>query len=325
MKKILIIGCGQMGSRHLQSLLAMDLDLEINVIEPQELSIKIAKERVKEVNKGKGIKNIKWFCSKNDFNGESDLAIIATTAENRKEHIFFALDKEVRFLLVEKMVAQSTYDYQEIMNALKIHNAKAWVNCTRRYFPAYQHIKNITKEQLPVSIIVQGGNHGLGSNAIHFIDLLCYLCNEDQSIKLTAQLDKQLFESRHASSIVEFSGIINAYASDGSHASISFLPHSKAGCDVLILEKQSRYRIFEGEEIAFSAHEKENWHLSEYLFQSVYTSKLTGKIVSEIFETYNCLLPEVGNLFHIHQSLFNIFNEHIANNSDKKFDYCPIT
>ena len=49
-KKILILGCGNVGSRHLQALTNLPYDLEIGIIEPNDESKKIAKARLNESN-----------------------------------------------------------------------------------------------------------------------------------------------------------------------------------------------------------------------------------------------------------------------------------
>ena len=44
-KKITLIGCGNVGSRHLQALAKTSFELEVNVVEPDENAKEIAENR----------------------------------------------------------------------------------------------------------------------------------------------------------------------------------------------------------------------------------------------------------------------------------------
>ena len=50
MKKITIVGCGNIGSRHLQAISQIKESLEINIVEPDEKSRKAALERLEEIS-----------------------------------------------------------------------------------------------------------------------------------------------------------------------------------------------------------------------------------------------------------------------------------
>ena len=45
MKTVLVIGAGQLGSRHLQALKLVQNDLSISVVDPFQASLDVAKER----------------------------------------------------------------------------------------------------------------------------------------------------------------------------------------------------------------------------------------------------------------------------------------
>ena len=59
--KILLIGCGNIGFRHLEGLLKTDLSLDITIIEKSNLTIKEQIEKIKK----KKFKNKKIFFSNN--------------------------------------------------------------------------------------------------------------------------------------------------------------------------------------------------------------------------------------------------------------------
>ena len=83
MKKILISGAGQIGSRHLQGLMKLNFPSKIYVVDPSIKSLALSESRLKEV------KNIAPFIDVSFFSelpklGKIDLAIIATTSDIRK-------------------------------------------------------------------------------------------------------------------------------------------------------------------------------------------------------------------------------------------------
>ena len=61
MKKILLIGCGNIGSRHLQSILKINTNCAVYVVEKSKISTNVAKKRCKEVSKKNSIKSLYFF------------------------------------------------------------------------------------------------------------------------------------------------------------------------------------------------------------------------------------------------------------------------
>ncbi|WP_262055335.1 Gfo/Idh/MocA family oxidoreductase, partial [Legionella pneumophila] len=80
MKKIVIIGAGQLGSRHLQSLNLLNQEIEIDVIDPSLESLETAKNRFDAT-----IQDVKHKISYSQSlpNHQTiDIAIIASTANS---------------------------------------------------------------------------------------------------------------------------------------------------------------------------------------------------------------------------------------------------
>ena len=98
--------------------------------------------------------------------------------------------------------------YLRLLDEMNQLNAVGWVNTNRRYFPIYQKIKNsLSTENL--QIIVKAENKGLGSNAIHFIDLFQWFI-ENSKIQLNGDfLDDKIFPNKRGKDLVEFAGKIS--------------------------------------------------------------------------------------------------------------------
>ena len=79
-KKIAIIGAGQLGSRHLQGACKSSIKVDIEVVDPSESAIEIARERFYEVDNRTNVINIKFFESIEQLSDTLDLVIVATTS-----------------------------------------------------------------------------------------------------------------------------------------------------------------------------------------------------------------------------------------------------
>ena len=104
MYNILIIGAGQLGSRHLQGALLSKNELNITVVDPSQESINVACERASEVKYGNPHSTVSY---KIDIpnNEYIDICIIATAAHVRaivtKQLL---LTNEVKQIVFEKVL-----------------------------------------------------------------------------------------------------------------------------------------------------------------------------------------------------------------------------
>jgi len=194
-KKIVLVGCGNVGSRHLQAITKLPFQSNIHIIEPNRNSLELAKTRLEEVKYDRNAHSFFWHKSIEDLEPESDLVILATPSHNRVDLVEELVElKNVRFL-IEKMVCQSEEDYVRLLSLLKKNNAIGWVNTPRRYFESYKKIKEQYLKSKLIFLSVIAGNQGLGSNAIHYIDLFSWFC-EDYEISLNGDfLFNKLFET----------------------------------------------------------------------------------------------------------------------------------
>ena len=87
MKKVIIIGCGELGSRFLQAAAQVQLVGAIDIVEPFEKASEIAKQRLEQVLAPGSLLQVKWLNDINEAKDTYDLCIIATQADGR-EYIF---------------------------------------------------------------------------------------------------------------------------------------------------------------------------------------------------------------------------------------------
>jgi len=319
-KSILLVGCGNIGSRHLQALVRMQIPVEIHVVEMSNNSQKLAKLRLDEISYNKKNHSIFWYKSINDVKKIGNLAIIATLSTGRIKIITSLLKKGYKKFLIEKMVCQSKKEYELLLKQMKLFNAKGWVNINRRYFDSYRKIKNSLKKSKYIQLNVFAENSGLGSNTIHFLDLFSWFLN-NYKIKLNGDfLFPKLFKNKRGRNLKEFYGTILGSNGVGSSMTLTFVPSSNTSIIVNISTDTNQYLIDELNQQCFVVGTNKN-----FKFSFEHASTLSTKIVTDILEHNMSLLPTLEESFLSHIEIFRIFNSHIKKQLKRNINLCPIT
>ncbi len=320
-KKILLVGCGNIGSRHLQALTKLPWSSDIDIVDPNKNAQNLAKKRLEETDYNKNNYNFSWHESIKGLH-KSDLVIVATNSPGRVNIINQLLEQDHSRFLIEKMVCQSNEEYDLLLTKTKSFNAKGWVNTARRYFLSYQKIKPIFENSEPINLAISGGNEGLGSNAIHFIDLLSWVL-KNYKIKLSGDYHfNKIYSIRRGTSLKEFAGTIIGSTQNGSSISITFLPFDNLPIIIGISGESNHIIIDETNERIFNL---KNQNEISSQFKVEYSSSLTSKIAQDILNNDECLLPTLEDSSFAHKELFRIFNQHIKKLTNEDRALCPIT
>jgi hypothetical protein len=290
MKNIVIIGAGQLGSRHLQGLLKLKGEFSIFVIDPSDASLQTAENRAQEIDHNH---KIHYANNIQNIPQQINLAIIATGADVREQLIKVLLNHaQVDFLILEKVLFQDLQAYTRISTLLKQKGIKTWVNHPRRMFSHYQELKSqIHKKKSPLVYAITGSNWGLGCNALHYIDLICYLSDSNLNTLETNWLDYEIISSKRIG-YIEFTGTLKGTLSNGDNFTITSFNREPSGITMFVASDNESWTIKESgasQIIHCLSGSTENPDITpiKMLFQSELTSTLT----SELFESGQCKLP----------------------------------
>ncbi len=322
--KILVIGAGNIGSRHLQGLMNISHRAFIEVVEPSEENRKIARERAITSRKSENKVEITFHKSINEIQiQEAHLAIIATNSDVRPLIIMELIKRvKLKYLILEKVVFQSDELFTQLSAELKSYGIKTWVNCPRRLYWFYQGVKNIVADDEIIKMRVSGGNWGLGCNAVHFIDLFAFLTS-DNNIKVEySSLDKKLIESKRKG-FLEFTGSIG-YSSARGYLELESFAYNNHRPVIDICTSSVRWLISEssGSVMKLSSdHNVCNILKEKFPLQS----ELTGAIVDEIVETGECGLTALDESAIYHSLLFKPLLNHIGKIKGNIPEFCPVT
>ena len=321
--KVILVGCGNVGSRHLQALAKIKSDLEVNIVEPNEKAQSLAKSRLNEVIFGNPKHNFFWYKSLDEVKNENSLAIIATNSVGRADILSNLLEKGCNRFLVEKIVCQSVKEYEKILFMIKKNNAKAWVNTNLRYFQTWKKIKDHFQGSKLINFSLVGPNiSALATSSIHYIDLFSWF-TQDYKVKLSGEfLFDKLFLNKRGNQFVEFAGTIMGSIENGSTFSLTYVPESNIHSILNLTSANKQLIIDETEEKIYNVMKNDN---QEFDFEYEYVSTLTTKIVNDILENDESQLSTLEDSFYIHKELFRVLNEHIKKINNEEPDLCPIT
>ncbi len=327
-KKIALVGCGNIGSYHLQSLAKVKESCRIQVVEPVPLSVETGKQRLSSIlqENGKEI-DVQWLTDLDGVDENADLTIIATLATGRVDVISKLISMGHKRFLIEKVVCQSTEEYERLLCLMNDHDAVGWVNCVMRYADFYKKAASVLQSSRgPVVFNVRIGTTGLGCNAIHFLDLFNWFTGDCQTVKLDGRyILPGLFDNSRGEDLVEFTGTIVGQNQNGDFLTITFLPDNDDDFTVNIFCENVRVWVSESTGKGFIAVKDSSWDLRKYHYQPPYTSIVTTQIIEEIFSNDSCHLPKVEELFASHKELFGVFNSVLETAANKQTELCPIT
>ena len=320
-KNILLVGCGNIGSRHLQALVKLPFKVDIHIVEKSNKSKILAKNRLKQIKFNKKNFNFFWYNSVDQLIDTSDLVIISTLSQGRADLIISLLKNKNKKFLIEKPVCQSKQEYVNLLSQMNLFNATGWINTNRRYFESYQKIKNDLCNCKFININVVSTASGLGTNAIHFLDLFSWLIN-DSKIKLNGKfLNPKLFSNKRGREFKEFYGTILGSGKNNSSITLNFLPSKDESIFLTISTDSLTYVIDELNQNAL----KIDKFGKKFNFNYQHVSESTTKIVKDILEKNKSLLPQLDESFFNHIELFRIFNLHIKKQLKGDITLCPIT
>jgi len=321
MKKIILVGCGNIGSRHLQAIVKLKNAISVEIVEPSVKAQRLAKSRLNKIKYNKTAHKLFWYKSLSEIKNQNDLVIVATNSQGRINVIQKLLNLGHKRFIIEKIVCQSSDEYKKILLLMKNSHAKGWVNTNRRYFEAYQNIKEKFVDSEYIHLSVFASNSDLGTNAIHFLDLFSWLA-EDYKIKLNGEfLVNQIFENKKGKLYKKFIGTIIGFTKN-SFVSLTFSPGKKESFLIKIFGEDRVASINELEEKGYFINFKGKVKLNA---KFGHTSELTTKIIQDIFLKDDCLLPTLKDSSSLHKELFRIFNKHIKKILNKDVKLCPIT
>ena len=314
MYAIATIGVGNIGRRHLQSLMNLPADqYSIFAVEPFENTrLALTQE----------FSNISIFENISELPSNIDLAIIATSSNVRRD-VFQSLinHAQVKNIIFEKVLFQKIDDYYYVKERLQSLNIKAWVNCARRETEAYKTLRKELFNSREFIFTTIGGQWGMGCNSVHMLDLIEFLSDSPVDQLNISALEDGIVPSKRGG-FYEFFGTITGSAGKCKHFTITCMNNSNLPSLNVITTESARYLIDESKRKLFK-YTNASW--SESNFHLPYVSQSTAGIVRSIIETGNCNLPNYETSMKTHLKFIIPLFDFFSKQGYKEKSICPIT
>ena len=314
-KKILIVGCGNIGFRHLSSLIQSSEKYQIYVLDNN----KLIEKKLKNISK-----NIIFFNHINDLVKykieKIDLVIISTNSFERfKIFKFLTRNIKINYIILEKVVFQNMKDFQNAISITKTKKIKAWVNCPYRTYNFFKKVKKEIKNS-KFKIFVDGSRWNICSNTIHYLDLLNFF-SKKKIKQCTFKLDSNNYTKKNIK-YLEFYGSINYYINKNWYLSLNCeKKYENLKINIRILFRNIIYTIH------IYQNGKSKFYKNDKLLKQklIYQSKLTALIAKQIFKTKKCDLIDLYESSKLHKLLFKPILKHQKYLGLKNKDICNIT
>jgi predicted dehydrogenase len=318
-RNVLIVGAGNIGSRHLQGLSALSPDVNIFIVDPSESSLELSRERWLQTT---ALHNVSFSQGLPDQVSNVDCAILSSSADIRASVTKEILSRiKVNAILFEKVLFQREQDYMTIASLLERHGIKAWVNCVRRIWPVYQEYHDKVQQGAQVHMAVAGSSWGLGCNSIHMIDCLSYLTSQTEYEITNIKLDDNIIPSKR-NGFYEFTGQFSGRFKDGSTFKIA--SYAKEGIPYTLALKSQNHSIVVHED----SNHYEEFSEGEWVRKKLhipFQSQLSGHVVQDILDKGQCALTAFSDSVELHLPFIRMLLSHYNNIKNETSEICPIT
>jgi|TARA_B100001059_G_C17787665_1_gene558134 hypothetical protein len=310
MLKIALIGCGKIGSRHLQSLVKMNIETKIYLVDTNRESINISLNLIENDLKENQRITIKICSEIDEISIGIDFAIIASDSKPRFNILRNLLKKRTpKFLILEKLLFTKKEEFSEALKLIKQADVKVWVNQWMSAEPSFRDLCSYFKSSGVKKLSVKGDNWGLCCNSVHYLELFDYLCKKEDLYIQEYDFEKVFFSKRQG--YLELNGMIEINSVDGSKLT---LISNDAG-------------ILEGEEIIISIEANETKAECIFRMESlvckierkgkiinknydlILQSDFTHRIIEEILKKGSCNLPSFERSVYHHNLFYPTFGK----------------
>ena len=324
MKKILLIGCGELGSRFLQASLQVSGVGHIAVVEPSDKALEVAKSRMNQIAFDKESLLVNFHDSISSAGSGFDLCIIATQANGREEIFKEVFQLGIKNILTEKIVCQSLSAYEEILNNEAKSDVNVWVNCKTRAYPVWKYIKSKIGDNEEVLYHSIGGNHGLCTNGIHSLDLFAFISNSDKFTDQHSRIDPVLQITKRNK--YDLSGDFRLGGANNSRCIIDYTAGNLSSVLEIVTTPTHRWVLDHATRQAFEGCFDKNWVLEPILFEGdLSVSNMSKAFINDILVTGSCELPTLEQTFAAHEYLFKVTLPVFNTLLGKQDEICPCT
>ena len=303
---ILILGCGQIGSRHIESLAKSRNKLTIYAIDKSDESI----IRTKKIfnNAIKQSKQVNLVIKQNiaEVQDKIDLVIIASNSTERPKLIRGVLDNlNPNHIILEKILFRKIEDYKKFEKIFQNINTKIWVNQYMGYeFSFLSEFVNVN-DKLKMKVY---GNWGLCCNSVHFIEIFHYLCGRIP-LKIKKHSLSDILKDSKRKDYYELYGKIKFTSSKSDELVLECNPDVPENIIKIDLYSDSKQLkdIWVDEYHNYEIKSKDDYLQERYYVRR--QSERTLEIVESLMNKNSCNLPTYEHSAYHHLLILKLFKD----------------
>lgn len=324
--RVLLIGCGQLGSRHLQAVASLPQVREIEVVDPRPEGLSLGQSRLADLPDLQPHIQLKWLSRLDDASRGGDLCIVATQAEGRAALVEQVAALGYRSFLLEKIVTQSLTEYRRLIDLTQDKMFVVYVNCQERTYPFHQYVKSSLDPAEPIVFTAVGGNHGLACNGIHEADLFAFYTGCHAINGAGASVDSVLHKSKRGETIFDLSGVLIGQSANGSRLILAFAGDHNAPYQVTIASQRGRWVADYATGWAWESRPENNWTWHPIEFEGELRVSFTTRLfATQIMGGQKCALPTLAECYPAHHFILSELLPHFNRLLHKDDDRCPVT
>ncbi|MBM3251614.1 MAG: hypothetical protein FJZ11_02370 [Candidatus Omnitrophica bacterium] len=325
--KLLIVGCGELGSRHLQAVSSLPEVNDVHIVDPKPEALKLGQSRLTEISDLNRNIKFSWSSEFNKSSSAGDLCVVATQAKGRCALIKeISKNLEYNEFLIEKIVSQSVEEYKSLMSFCETNNLSVWVNCKERAYGIHKYIKSRLNPNESIVFTILGGNHGLANNGIHAVDLFSYYDEGKQINNMYSRIDSTLHPSKRGKDIFDLSGVLYGRSEKGCDFMLNFAGNHESPGIITIISPSRRFIVDHFRKFAYENYAETDWQWNKIPIDEDWNvSHMSKKFVWDILTKNSCDLPTLKECYPAHDFILNTtlpyFNQLLGTDNN----YCPVT
>lgn len=300
---IAIVGFGSIGKRYLQGIIRSTLNINVFIIDPIIDKVSSQDSFTNDDNKN-GV-NIFYYNNSLLMPKNLDLVIISTTSDVRYILLKRILKFKVKNIILEKVLFSDIFEYFKTKLLIQFYNTRIWVNHPRRLYPIYQKLKGKINSETNLNIVVEGGDWGMASNSLHFIDLWLFLKGLSRYSISSESSDLVLIPSKR-DGFDEFYGQIVFFS--GHNSLILISNKLKKDIEISVINGTDFYFINETSNYCSLNFNDNKINMEKVL---VFQSDLSLDLIENILLSGSCLLPNIQFSIQTHLPFVRFINNFV--------------
>ena len=310
--KILLVGLGSIGFRHLEGILAVKKKLIVYIFDKNQSKYFEISNFLKNKKTNHTIIFVKDIYEIKNI----DLLILATDSLNRL-NILEKIIKNVKIksILLEKVVFLDNKSFIKAIKLIELRKINVWVNCIRREVFFYNKLKKkITKDLIKIHFT--GYKWGLLSNLIHFIDLFFYFTNSKKINYFTKFESKKYITKR--SNYFDIGGAVSI--KDSKNNELILEDNKKYKKNLLKIELGNKTYIIKNN-LVYLEDKKTNRLVMNDNLNDEKVSVITTRFINKLLKKNQINLTNLKVSFGYHKILFTFVKRYLKEKKIKKLNY----